>query len=199
MESFFEQAPTKKWRKRPSFRKHMEQQALKLSLAVYRVTNLFPQGEALTYQIRHIANQIVADLAADNKEAAIKDIKALIQYFQVARAQNWTKELNFEVLAKEYKEMLNKLSPPKPVKKRPPKLKEEKKIEFILNNPRQEDIVRQIRQLGDFSISSLSKLFPKLSRRTLNRDLEYLCSVNCLVKSGKGRGITYRLAGKKII
>jgi len=92
---------------------------LKLTQAVYRVTDKFPEGEPLKYKIREKANDILADLVIygvntrseatgsllfnpTNGEKITKNIEILDSFFEVARIQNWVDPLNFWVLEQEY-------------------------------------------------------------------------------------------------
>ena len=52
--------------------KELKEKALKLGLAVYRVTKLYPGGEVLIFQTRELANQILSDLVSDQKLKAAK-------------------------------------------------------------------------------------------------------------------------------
>lgn len=81
---------------------------IKLTLAVYRVTGLFPEDEPLRQKIRNKANDILAGLISANpnpaaeKKTLLKDIEILRSYFDLAEAQNWVESLNFLVLCREY-------------------------------------------------------------------------------------------------
>lgn len=162
-----------------------------MSLAVYRVTNLFPQGEALTYQARELANQIVADLVANQRKEAIAKIKILLEYFHIAKVQNWTKELNFDILNKEYKILLAAL------RLRVKGGFSKEKIpasdnESICLSPRQAEILNHAKKLKVFQIAALAERFSS-PRRTLNRDIEYLCAARLIKKSGQGRSSFYKV------
>ncbi|HRY52398.1 MAG TPA: hypothetical protein P5089_00925 [Candidatus Portnoybacteria bacterium] len=76
--------------------------ALNLSLAIYRITTKFPNGEALSGQMRKIGNEVAGDLAANNFSGIEKKIDRLKIYFAIAKAQNWVKPINWSILEKEY-------------------------------------------------------------------------------------------------
>ena len=76
--------------------------ALNLSLAVYRVTANFPEGEVLAQQLRALANEIAGDLAENNPVAAEKKIERLSLYFAIAKVQGWVKAMNWSILEFEY-------------------------------------------------------------------------------------------------
>lgn len=93
----------------------LPRRALDLSLAIYRVTAMFPAGEALVGQMRGLANEIAAtlsvaeaelssagDLAEENFADVQNKINRLKIYFAVAKAQNWVKPMNWSILDFEY-------------------------------------------------------------------------------------------------
>ena len=82
--------------------REFSRRALNLSLAVYRVTAKFPQGEVLARQMRELGNQIAGDLAQGSFADIEKKINCLRIYFQVAKAQNWVKPINWSILDFEY-------------------------------------------------------------------------------------------------
>ena len=90
---------------------------VKLCLAVYKVSELFPEKESLKFFLRKKANQILADsilFSGKNPVSLTKEqekrlsdqiiinIEVLQGYFEVAESQNWVKKENFLVLKKEY-------------------------------------------------------------------------------------------------
>ena len=85
---------------------------VKLTQAVYRTTDLFPEGESLKGKIRDKANEILTDLVLNDpqaKEQTIRAIDVLKSYFEVARIQNWTNPLNFIILEQEYDKITEEL------------------------------------------------------------------------------------------
>lgn len=93
----------------------LPRRALDLCLAIYRITAKLPAGEALVGQLRKLANEIAAelssaittlsvvgDLAEENSTEIKKKINRLRIYFQIAKAQNWVKPINWSILDLEY-------------------------------------------------------------------------------------------------
>ena len=83
---------------------------IKLTLAVYQVTGLFPENEPLRHQIRQKANDILADFISLNflnfkKQEISKEVNIILAYFSVAEEQNWVDNRNFSVLRREYKKI----------------------------------------------------------------------------------------------
>jgi hypothetical protein len=167
----------------------MQEKALQLGLVVYRVTKMFPEGEVLIGQMRQAANQVVAELILNHQREAVKQIKILLNYFQIARAQNWIKEINFVILNREYNQLLNEIK----------QSNRKKAVDFLKNekieelNQRQKEILAYVRDLDKLQMKDLIKRFPKLTDRTLRRDLDQLSLRGYLKRNGYGRGTFYKL------
>jgi len=159
----------------------MQQKALTLALAVYRVTKLFPEGEVLISQLRQIANEIIYEIALKNDLKAIFKIKALINLFTLAQAQKWTKDINFVILIKEYNFLLAEIKSQKILIKKG-------KI-----SQRQKKIISYLKTKQNAKISDLSALFPEINLRTIGNDLNELVRQKYLIKKGQGRATFYKL------
>lgn len=85
---------------------------LKLTQALYRVTDIFPEGEFLKFQIRQKANEILTGLillGRTDKKEILNNIEVLESYFEIARFQNWVNPFNFLVLEQEYTKIKKEL------------------------------------------------------------------------------------------
>lgn len=170
--------------------------ASNLALAVYRVTELFPGGEVLIRQMRRVANQIVADLIAGRQKEAAIGVNVLLHYIKIAQAQSWTKEINFVILNKEYEELLSEMGRDKKKKKEKkkvnlPKTSAKKRKKRKLSR-REREILKQTQEADKVYTKDIIKHFPDLNRRTLSRDLKYLCSKGYLKRVGRGRNLYYK-------
>jgi hypothetical protein len=171
---------------------------IKLTLAVYQVTGLFPENEPLRHQIRQKANDILADFISLNflnfkKQEISKEVNIILAYFSVAEEQNWVDNRNFSVLRREYKK-IRELAPslPKDFPKNPlkqPKIAKKPKISIIkeqesstneTSNPnnRQGKIIGMIQNKGEISLAELRQVFSGVTSRTLRRDLRSLSDKN---------------------
>ena len=160
---------------------------IRLYLAVYRVTELFPDKEALKNDIRISANEILVDLINNHYESTSRSIDNLNGLFDLAGEQNWVDKRNFLVLSREYNKIQRLINAGKTVensfsKKRGFSPKTQKRKEKILELLKENNKIK----LGD-----LTKVFPNINRRTLIRDLENLNQVSLVAKNGNGRGIYY--------
>jgi predicted HTH transcriptional regulator len=201
--------------------KKMEKDYLiKLTLAVYKVTELFPEKEPLRYQIREKANEILAELISDNpglslekKEELLEKIGAINAYFEIARYQNWVNEKNLVVLEREYAKLKNiqefseknkELSSKEgrvlqtkkhQIKENPPKQPVLPKISPI---QRQEKILNLLKYKKRITLSELRKIFPQVSSRTLRRDMEAIFKKGLISRKRKGqKDVAYQLIGNR--
>ena len=187
---------------------------IKLTLAVYRVTELFPRQEPLKFFLREKACQILADsllIVLKNpiilkeeqknkiKEEILKNIEVLNSYFEVAKNQDWVKKANFFVLEKEYGRIEEE------IKKRIPKKEKETTFKPLpentprqlpfdnLRNERCKRILEVLRQKEKAQIWEFKKIFPQVSKRTLRRDFEYLLAKGLVERVGDGKWTYYRI------
>ena len=167
----------------------MNDKALQLVLAVYRLTKLFPEGEVLIGQMRQAANQVLAELVLEKQQEAIEQIKVLLNYFQIGQAQNWIKKINFVILNREY----NKLSDEIEQSSHKKKIGLAKMAKSKRLSQRQKEILEYIKNFDKFRLGDLNKYFPQTSPRTLSRDLDQLSLKGHLIKKGHGRGAFYRI------
>lgn len=153
---------------------------LKLTLAVYRVTALFPAGEELGSKIRESADSILCNsLRNENTSRSIEEVLGL---FDLAEKKKWVDSRNFLVLRREY-DATQRVSI------------DDKACGEAVENPlfagRQEKILAVMDGNGTVKIGDLAKLFPGVNRRTVLRDLDKLCQIGAVVRDGNGRGAHY--------
>lgn len=181
---------------------------IKLTLAVYRVTELFPSREPLKINIRERANRILADsvlifsknpvnLAKEQKnkifEQILGNIEILQGYFEVARAQKWLREENFLVLKREYAKMGQEISQ-KPLKREnKPTNQVTENSSLLVGNERCGRILEVLRQKEKAQIWEFKKIFPQVTKRTLRRDFGYLLTRGLVERLGDGKWTFYKL------
>ena len=154
---------------------------IKLTLAVYRVTELFPEQATLKHDIRNLANEILANLINNQNENISRSIEILKDCFKQAETQNWVDSRNFSVLHREYDKIEQLINTGKTVEKpRTTKNRKEKILETLEEN-------------NKIKVGDLIKIFPNINRRTILRDLENFSQTGLVVKSGNGRGACYTL------
>jgi len=195
----------------------LPRRALDLSLAIYRVTARFPQGEVLAGQIRGLGNEIAGDLAAENFTDIKNKVSRLKIYFAIAKAQNWVRLMNWSVLEFEYHRLQQEVlfragSRVLPEENKAESRQEEepaiitshniglvqkrvKKVlrEEVVNLPlRQDRILKIIQNKGLVKMSDLVPLFKdEISERTLRNELQTMVAGGSIKKRGEKKYTEY--------
>jgi chaperonin cofactor prefoldin len=173
---------------------------IKLTLAVYKVTKIFPSKEPLKFLIREKVNQILADFILKNKVQNIKEnIDVLNSYFGIAEKQNWVDQLNFLVLKREYSEIKEELEDKtdiieikEKVIKKSLKAPNSHSDPILLNN-RCERILEVLKEKEKAQIWEFKKVFPEVTKRTLRRDFEFLLKQRLVIRAGENNNVYYML------
>lgn len=113
--------------------KEIHRRVFELTLALYRVTDFFPQGEALRKHLREKANEIFGGISEyghsldqDREAASISaKISSIKGYLGIARSLRFVRPINLTVLDREYdfladyfgKELEHFKEDPRPIKK----------------------------------------------------------------------------------
>ena len=185
---------------------------VKITLALYRVSGLFPKEEPLRYSLREKANQILANsilffsknpLKKEQRQSTasqiLEDIKVVQALFGLAQEQNWLKEENFFVLTKEYAKLEGEIRKQrietenylKNQAKQGKRGLEDTMANFT--NERHKEILGFLRKKGGAQVRDLKEIFPDISKRTLRRDFEYLLTQNLVKRIGDSNRTIYRL------
>lgn len=183
---------------------------IKLTLGVYRVTELFSEKEPLKAKIREKADNILANLILifkenpGNKNQELmdildKDIAVINSFFEIAKAQNWVDHRNLLVLKREYDKISQLIK--KFIETQINETEEEKKEVFpkskafgdILNE-RQQKILKILEKEEKFQVWEIKKFFPEVTKRTLRRDFEHLLKQEIVERIGEKNNTFYKLA-----
>jgi DNA-binding transcriptional ArsR family regulator len=192
------------------------EEIIKLTNAVYKVTDLFPPREPLKMAIRKEALNILffsvlflKDFNPKNKEDSLASIKILETCFKVSRKQNWINEKNFEILEREYakvgeflkekisikKESVSK----KPAVEKQPKKEPEKfeisnkSIEYEKLSDIQLKLLEVLQNKGQLRPLEINTYFPQLSPRSVRRELKELREKNIINSIGGGKSTFYEI------
>ena len=188
---------------------------IKLTLALYKVTDLFPEREPLKFSIRKKANSVLSYLvliesnpiSLDKEERAailrngLKETEVLEFYFQVAEEQKWLDKRNFLVLKREYRkvqEFLGRELNDSPVSKivkeksadRIPIKRLEKSRDGLSSIEKQ--ILRILDKEGSSKTDKIGESLSGISSRYIRKHLKILRE-NGFIKMNKiGREIFYK-------
>ncbi len=191
---------------------------IKLTLAVYKVTGLFPEKDPLKYQIREAANEILAELICAKsgrlkEDPAIPLVEKIKSFLRIAGFQNWVKEENISIIIKEYEkisgsffgpdvseqtEQLEMVQRREKKEKKSPAGEREQKLPPAMRIPpekRQEKIMNLLYYKKRINLSELKKVFGQISARTLRRDMESLARAGIIDRKREGqKDVSYRIS-----
>ena len=151
-----------------------KERLLKLTLAVYNVTAIFPigeEGDNLGSKIRQLADKILVKLSSDK-------IDEIFKLFDQAEKKNLVDPRNFLVLKREYEAI-----------RQPIGIGEKQKEKS--NGNRNSKIIEAVNGSGMVKIGDLLRMLLGVNRRTVLRDLDKLCQTGIMIRNGNGRGAYY--------
>ena len=189
---------------------------VKLCLAVYKVSELFPEKESLKFFLRERANRVLADsilffsknpvsLTKEQEkmfsEEILGNIKVLEGYFEVAESQNWVKKENFLVLKKEYDKIEKEIKEGFLGKETSPSVgktvnREEKPFPVSfqkIEKGRHKKILEMLKEKKEAQVRDLKEIFPQISKRTIRRDFDYLLRKGLVERVGDKNRTLYKL------
>ncbi|MCX6722963.1 MAG: DeoR family transcriptional regulator, partial [Candidatus Staskawiczbacteria bacterium] len=137
----------------------------------------------------------------------------ILKYFYIAKSQGWMSSSNYLIISNEYKKIKEEFKPMIGLtlrvsetdkkdevieKQRDIKIIEEKiikniEIDSVLPD-RQIKIVDFLRQKGKAQVMDLQTILPKITKRTIRRDLDNLLELRKIVRVGDFNQISYKLA-----
>ncbi len=170
---------------------------IKLTVALYKVSDLFPENEPLKVLIRKKADEVLAGLILQSKDAE-KDIEVMNAYLELAGNFTWVKKEYLEVLKKEYYLIGENLKP----KKEETKLLTPSVNKLVDTRCQQQEIVLGgrhkkiidiLKQGKLIQVKDLKNIFPDISKRTLRRDFEYLLDKGLVDRVGDNNNTEYKL------
>jgi Fic family protein len=170
---------------------------IKITNDLYKITLLFPKKEPLRYRIRELS----LDVLADPKE---EDLEILDRFFEVAKKNNWVSLDSIGAVQSEYvnlREILKQKQSQAVINRG--QLKAEAKEEKSASAPkiqekseksdRQEKILDFLKNNEKAQVWEMKKVFPKVSKRTLRRDFEFLLKRGSIQRSGERNSTFYQI------
>ena len=193
---------------------------LKLTMAVYKISDLFPEREPLRWQIKESAGKVLieaikADFLPGARDKVLAETRAIAALFELADRYHWINPKNLLILKQEYARLsqdMGQKSLPTPREERlyPAKM-EAKQPSVIAVKPksapfsrpdtprippkrRQEKITSMLNIKKRIDLSELRKIFPTVGARTLRRDMEAMLEKGLISRKRNGqKDVTYQL------
>lgn len=182
---------------------------LKLTETLF-ILSQFLSEENLSNKLREKALEIYSHLSLIVKNPEIssfqrfkiakilkRDLDLIEDFLDLARGENIYQSLNFLILKNEYGKIKNWLKEThfqkkkeEEKQKREKKEKRERKNKELIS--RKKKILQILEERGALPLKEIKKFFPKLSERTLRRDLNTLIEKKLVEKRGEKRATSYR-------
>lgn len=179
-------------------------------LALYRVSDILPQNEALRFKLREEALNTISHAEHFYLDPNVLNYKfgaslsTLNQYCVLAREQRWLSEKNFLIVENALKELQNALSEleAKDVKSKKHEKSTRKRAlqKSVINltavnfgvSTRQKQLLTYLQEKNEVRVGDLTEFFPRISKRTIRRDLDSLVKAKLIARGGKTNGTLYR-------
>ena len=190
---------------------NFEQERKKLNalvLVTYKVAQKLPDNEILRARIQEAVLDILklsefAYLGSkENIDKFVASVRTLVNYFELAEAQDWIDKTNFIILKKFFRQFLTEfkadsfsVSVKTDVAKDSPLVKNITKLKISREklNKRQIKILEHLRKNKTGEVAQLADLLSSVSKRTIRRDLDKLIGNGLATKRGKTNGTVYEL------
>ena len=193
-----------------------KEEAIKLLVALYRVTELFDKREPIKFFLRKTGNEILSRAVLFflkengnlNKEERkriggriLREIEKISAYFEVAERQNWVKKENFLILKQEYNKMKKEITETviSLSGKEGAFGVENKKENLQIDRAKSErcqKILEFLKGKEGIQVKDLKQVFPSISKRTLRRDFDYLLQQGIVERLGQANSTVYKLKNK---
>jgi len=199
----------------------MKNEFLKLTDAVYKMLEYFPDSDPLKSRAKEKSLAIMDNLAlifgtegwaSFQKEKiqnqTLEDIDTFLGYLKIAKSQGWLSPINFLIISNEYQKICQQLSQSTerlPKIEIPNVLQECTQIvkKSVLSNTetpaatfsdRQKKIVKFLEDNEKAQVMDLQTVLPTVTKRTIRRDLDELLKSGKISRLGEFNQIFYKIA-----
>jgi hypothetical protein len=221
----------------------MEEKILKLTNAVYKVLEFFPESDPIKHRAKDKALFIMENVSSlmgvsgwasfQNEKTKLQiadDIDILLGYLWIAKTQGWLNSMNYLIISNEYEKIRKNIKPYVDFKKIPEpqpeaesnvqkltavkKWTEEKladkqvalaeqvspakqvaPIKQVALTDRQEKIINYLGKNSKAQVMDLQKVLPKITKRTIRRDLDDLLKSKRIIRMGEFNQVFYKISG----
>jgi len=189
----------------------MEKEILKLTNAVYKVLEFFPESDPLKNRAKDKALVIAEHINLINqtsgwasfhkekaKAQALEDIDVLLGYLWIGKSQGWLNSINCLIISNEYEKIKKQIEPKIEMTLKLPEI-ETPKPQVLSNNKkiseRQKSILEFLKKNEKAQVMDLQTILPNVTKRTIRRDLEELLKLGEITRLGGFNGIFYQTKG----
>ncbi len=188
----------------------MEKDFLKITNALYKILDGLSENDPLKNRAKDKALAILENLillqdvegwmslktyfSPEREKASFQlrsDIETLESYLNIGKSQGWIDNVNFLIITKEYKLIEDTLPKPIPnILVKPSLGIEKQKSEKY--SPRQEKILKILETTQKARVADFIKELPKITKRTIRRDLDDLLKKGKIIRLGEWNQVVYQ-------
>ena len=191
----------------------MEDSFIKITNAVYKVLEFFPESDPLKNRAKDKALAIMDNLVLINETSGwtsfqkekikvhlFEDVDILLGYLWIAKSQSWLNSANFLIISNEYEKIKNEIGPVIELTKTSPESvlitrrdadKESAPIFFNLSD-RQKKILEFLSKNEKAQVMDLQGILPNITKRTIRRDMDQLLQMGKIERLGDFNNVSYR-------
>lgn len=152
--------------------------AIRLGMAVYRLTDRFPEQEPLRSRLRDSSLAVVVSVSQDDPESASQAVHTLDALAEVATPLGYVSPVNFAVLKQSCRELMHAWSSPS-------RQQTHTNAKGPVGASRRRDrIVQILREQGKARLRELVSRLGGVSARTVRRELNQLCKEGVVERRG---------------
>jgi len=197
----------------------MEDRFVKLTNAVYKVLEFFPEADPLKNRAKDKALVIMDNLslvfgtkgwASMQKESAKHwlsgDIDLLLSYLKIGEKQGWLSPINYIIISNEYEKLKKEIGPAKEIISHQPAQTHPEPVllangeRFSVNfSDRQKKILKFLEEKEKAQVMDLQTVLPDITKRTIRRDLDELLKMGKITRIGEWSQVVYKIAEKPIV
>ncbi len=154
---------------------------------IYKILDFLPDSDPLKNLAKEKVLAILENLTLQNFLQASDDIAVLENYLKVGFGQGWISSMNFLIITKEYQKMKDNIEIPKDIAKSSVKYDRIEKY-----SQRQSKILEILNKKENAQVSDFIKELPKVTKRTIRRDLDDLLKRGKISRAGEWNQVFYQ-------
>lgn len=176
-----------------------ENNFVKTSNFAYKMLDFLPDSDPLKNRAKEKVLAILEKLTTQSFDGVLDDIAVLENYLKLGVSQGWLNNMNFLIIIKEYQLIKDSLQ--KEISNVKPKILKDIEPKSVINKwgdtgekytPRQGKILEILSKKEKAQVADLIKQIPKVTKRTIRRDLDDLLKRGKIVRVGEWNQVFYQ-------
>ncbi len=172
----------------------MKEKVLKLTNAVYKLLEFFPESDPIKNRAKDKALEIMEALQREKAKAIIlEDIDILLGYFWIAKSQGWLNSVNYLILSNNYENIKKSITAVQTSAQTTPKNPDPIFVKF---SERQNKIIEFLEKNKEAQVMDLQAVLKNITKRTIRRDLDELLRAGKITREGEFNKVFYKIKGR---